>query len=154
MLAILLFLLNLPPRTSVDIVCALVGESCPRSEMLSICERESNCQPVSIHKGDSKWAKAMYQNAVRVGWLSPSTCLWHQANPVEFGVRGAFGTSAAYTLHHIGRCLPPALIDIPLVAAWATYRRMEYQCRRYRACTKDARRTLWAGRKTLHGKKP
>ena len=62
---------------------------------------------------------------MRVGWLD-SWCPWHVGpdDPERFSVRGSFGLSAAYSLRFLGPCLPPELLDIPVISAFAAARRM------------------------------
>jgi hypothetical protein len=86
----------------------------------------------------------MYRNAMRVGWLDP-TCTFHRGDPSRFSTRGVHGLSAAYSLHFVGGCVPPEVLDVPLVSAIAAARRAREQCTRHGACTTEARRRLWIG---------
>lgn len=133
------------PKTAIHMVTWALGRPDLAPELRAICARESKCKAVSIHNGDRSFARTMYHNAVRAKWLSPQTCKHHRGEVTRFGVRGAWGTSAAYTLWHLGVCLPPEVLDIPIVAAYATAKRMIYQCKRYRACDPKRRHELWAG---------
>lgn len=155
MLAALNKLFAMTPTEAILWVTALLGRPDLEREMRAICDRESKCQVVSIHEGDSKHAASMYRNAVRVGWLDPEKCIHHQVEGrlemVRFGVRGSFGTSAAYTLWHLGGCLPPEVLDVPMFAALATAKRMIYQCEKHGACTRAERHRMWAG--AYRGKK-
>lgn len=157
MFNLIIHLLSMGPKEAAITIGILLSRPDLGLEMTAICTRESNCEAVSIHQADSKHAPSMYNNAVRVGWLDPEKCAHHQVKGklemVRFGVRGAFGASAAYTLWHLGGCLPPEILDIPIFAALATARRMEYQCKRYGACDADSRHRLWAGAKKYDRRK-
>ena len=157
MLITLFRLLALGPKEAAVAVGLLIGRPDLAAEMTVICTRESRCESVSIHPNDGKHAAAMYRNAVRVGWLDPERCFHHQVEGklemVRFGVRGSFGTAAAYTLWHLGGCLPPEVLDIPIFAALATAKRMQYQCKRYGACDEESRHRLWAGAKRYDRRK-
>lgn len=148
-LEILFKILTLTPSEAIDHVTDFPEFRRLRDEMVTICKRESNCSEVSVHAKDSKHAASMYRNAVRVGWLDPEKCHHHRvksfADIARFGVRGPFGTSAAYTLWHLGGCLPPEVLDVPMFAALATAKRMVYQCKQHGACDKQSRHRLWAG---------
>lgn len=145
----ILSLLLLGPREAALYAGEIHGRPDLGVELAEICMRESRCQSIAIHKNDTPHAASMYRKAVAREWLTPSTCPAHNAHGEKdtrrFGVRGAYGTSAAYTLHHLGGCHPPEVLDIPVVAAIAAIKRMQYQCGKHGACTKQARRRMWAG---------
>lgn len=139
-----LLLVVFDPTTSSAIAAVMVGQPELAPELVGICRRESHCRLVGAHEADA-WAGAtMYRNAVRVGWLDPR-CKFHHGARTRFSTRGVHGLSAAYSLHLVGGCVPPEVLDVPFVSALAAARRAREQCRRHGACTVEARRRLWIG---------
>jgi len=146
LLQLLLSIISIEPRPAAEIVAAMFGQPEVANELQVICHRESRCKSIGIHERD-RWAgKTMHRNAMRVGWLQ-SWCPWHQKpkDPDRFSVRGSFGLSAAYSLRFLAPCLPPEVLDIPLVSAYAAAKRAIAQCERYGACTRAEHRSYWAG---------
>jgi hypothetical protein len=139
-----LLLVVLDPVTSSAVAAVVVGEPALAPELIGICRRESHCRWVGQHVHDAWAGPTMYRNAVRVGWLDPQ-CPFHHGDRSRFSTRGVHGLSAAYSLHYVGGCVPPEVLDVPLVSAIAAARRAREQCTRLRACTTEARRRLWIG---------
>jgi hypothetical protein len=140
----LLLRMALDPVASSHLGPWLVGEPELAGELMAICRRESHCRWVGAHDKDASAGPSMRRNALRVGWLDPA-CPWHHGDPRRFSTRGIHGMSAAYTLRFIGACVPPEVLDIPLVSATAAALRMQAQCRDHGACTRAARQRFWAG---------
>jgi hypothetical protein len=155
LLAALLWLrlFTLPPEPATRAGAAMAGRADLADELVDICRRESpgdDCKTlVASHPPAANRARAMYRKAVKRGWVA--TCTHNTAADVadqdRFGVRGAHGLSAAYSLWHIGPCLAPETLDVPFLSAVIAARRATYQCqaRHLRACTREARRRLWVG---------
>jgi len=120
-MSLLILLLTLiPPAPASRIVKALTGTDV---DLVAICERESACQPIGVHPEDAWASTHMRRAAMRVGWLKP-WCPFTRRR-AGWGPRGAHGQSAAYSLHFLGPCLPPELLDVPLLSAIAAVRRAE-----------------------------
>ncbi|MBK6923290.1 MAG: hypothetical protein IPH07_38230 [Deltaproteobacteria bacterium] len=132
------------PRASSAIAALLVGQPSLATELTHICRRESHCRVVAAHPADAWAGASMRRNAIRVGWLDPR-CPFHHGDPERFSTRGTHGLSAAYSLRFLGDCLPPEVLDVPMVSAIAAARRAQAQCRHHGACTVEARHRLWAG---------
>jgi hypothetical protein len=155
MLSALLWLrlLTLPPEPATRAGAAMAGRTDLADELVDICRRESpgdDCTTlVGAHPPVANRARAMYRKAVKRGWLA--TCADNTAvdtaDQDRFGVRGAHGLSAAYSLWHLGDCLAPEVLDVPFLSAVIAARRATYQCEapHLRACTREARRRLWVG---------
>lgn len=139
-----ILLVVLDPVTSSAVAAVVVGQPELAPELIHICRRESHCRWIGAHATDAWAGTRMFRNAVRVGWLDPS-CQFHRGARQRFSTRGVHGLSAAYSLRFIGRCLPPEVLDVPLVSAIAAARRAREQCRRYSACTTETRRRMWVG---------
>lgn len=123
---------------------ALVGAPELGPELVHICRRESHCRPVGAHEVDAWAGPLMYRKAVGVGWLDPA-CPFHHGSSERFSTRGVHGLAAAYSLRFLPDCLPPEVLDVPLVSAIAAARRAQHQCRRHGACDRTQRRRRWAG---------
>jgi hypothetical protein len=132
------------PVTSSALAAAFVGEPGLASELVHICRRESHCRLVGAHAQDAWAGRLMQRKALRVGWLDP-TCRHHRGAPERYSTRGAHGLSAAYSLRYVGGCLPPEVLDIPMVSAIVAARRAKGQCRAHGACTTASRHRLWVG---------
>ncbi len=122
----------------------LAGEPDFADELLQICRRESHCRIVRAHPRDRRAGPAMRRGALRVGWLDPE-CPFVEGDGRRFSTRGIHGLSAAYSLRFLGSCLPPEVLDVPLLSAIAATKRSRHMCRRQRACTKEERRRQWIG---------
>ena len=109
-------------------------------ELAHVCERESRCLPVGIHARDAHHGRVAYRKAVARGWLDPEGCIWHHGSPERFSTRGQAGMIAAYTLRHLPGCLPPEVLDLPIVSAIAAHRRAASE-----ACDRHSRCRSWRG---------
>jgi hypothetical protein len=132
------------PRAASALAALLVGQPTLAPELTAICRRESHCRIVRAHTEDAWAGVVMRRNALRVGWLDPR-CRFHHGDPTRFSTRGSHGLSAAYSLRFVAPCVPPEVLDIPLVSAIAAARRARAQCRHHGACTVEARHRLWIG---------
>ncbi len=113
------------------------GDCSLADRLVAIARRESNLELVSIHEQDRRWSRTAWRNAVRAGYLDPRCQPYHGG----WSTRGSFGTFAAYTVHHLGSCMPAWVLDLPLFGALAAVRRM-----RSRACGGSARCRSWRGK--------
>jgi hypothetical protein len=104
-----------------------------------VCARESRCTPVGIHSGDAHHGKTVYANAVRAGWLDRG-CIFHHGSPERFSTRGTAGLMAGYHLRFLPGCLPPEVLDLPLVSAYVAHRKAESE-----ACSRHPRCVSWRG---------
>lgn len=119
-------------RIASHVGAVLAGEPELGPVLEHICERESHCSMLSVHKDDAGRSREAWEMAVAVGWLDP-VCQPHE--PRTWATRGAWGTYAAFTVHHLGRCWPAWAIDLPLLGAIAAANRAAHpNCRRSRAC--------------------
>jgi hypothetical protein len=148
LLQFILGLISIEPEPASMIAANIVGKPELADELHVVCKRESKCSRVGIHDGD-RWAgKTMYRKAMQVGWLD-AWCPWHANtdDPERFSVRGSFGLSAAYSLRFLAPCLPPEVLDIPVVSAYAAAKRMLSQCEKHGACERKGYRRYWVGAK-------
>lgn len=135
----------LDPVASSVLAAGFVGQPDLAQELAWICRRESHCQLTGLHDADSWAGPRMFANAMRVGWLD-SQCRFHRGDPQRFSTRGVHGLSAAYSLRFLGDCLPPEILDVPMLSAIAAARRARAQCRHHGACTSAERHRMWIGR--------
>lgn len=132
------------PLLASALGAVLAGQPAFSSELVSICKRESRCRMVGGHHRDAWAGPTMFRKAMKVGWLDPS-CVFHAGPKERFSTRGIHGLSAAYSLRFIDACLPPEVLDIPLVSAIVATRRAAFACREHGACNRQGRRRQWAG---------
>lgn len=133
MLAGILIAAALEPRLAIPLGAWLAGHPEWTPTLERICARESNLQPIGVHPGDAGRSLAVWRDAVRVGWVDPE-CQPHRRH--AWSTRGIAGTMAAYTVRHLPiPCMPPAVLDIPIVAAYAaTLRAHDRRCSDVAAC--------------------
>lgn len=129
----LILRLVLDPTLAPYVGAALAGEPSFGPHLARICMRESQGLPIGVHPDDAGRSRQVWTDAVRAGLVDP-TCQPHERG--AWSTRGIAGTMAAYTVHHLpGRCWPPEVLDLPLVAAFAATRRATHpRCRQVRAC--------------------
>jgi hypothetical protein len=131
--ALLLLALCLPPEPASHVAAWIVGAPQLGPELVRICRRESACAAIGIHERDAHYGRTAYRRAIRVGLLQPQHCMVHRyRGPAQrWSTRGPWGTIAAYTLGYMGPCLPPEVLDIPLLGAIAAAKRLQAAHRRH-----------------------
>lgn len=138
LLLALLGLLVMGPEQAAYVAGAATGAD--SRTLVRICQRESRCRRIGIHEGDAWVGEVAYRRAREREWL-PGWCPLHKdARPRRYATRGSWGQVAAYTLR--GWCLPPEVLDIPLVGAFFAAERL-LRVRRGRALPAGER---WARR--------
>lgn len=148
---VLLFALSSPAVTEVHNAIDQATRSPElRAELRRVCERESHCNRhgrVGVHPRDAKHGRRRWAAAVRRGLLSPTTCPAHALGPDPglWSTVGAFGTTAAFVVRHVGPCTSPRALFDPRVAARAAVGHARVLCRRQGACSCAERAMWWAG---------
>ena len=135
MTKLLLWVLTLTPRDAAKFV---------EPKLEPICHRETRCTAKGIHKIDGWLGKRAWQYAMRAKILD-ANCPFHALgdNPSRWSTSGPFGMLRAYSIQYLPKplqCLPPEVLDIPIVAAYVAKRRFEAAHRR--GATRALRR--WA----------
>lgn len=139
LLLALLGLLTVGPVQAAHVAGAATGAD--SKTLVKICRRESRCRWVGVHELDSWVGPVAYRRARERGWL-PQWCPLHKdVDPRRYTTRGSWGQVAAYTLRDW--CLPPEVLDIPLVGAFFAAERL-LRVERGRALPAGER---WAGRR-------
>lgn len=141
---LLLSLLSLPKEPASRLAVMLVNTPMSAAELVSIARRESRgVSYKGVHDGDAWAEKRVWKRAHARGKLS-AWCPFHWS-PEGMSTRGVHGMMAGYSLHYLGACLPPQVLDVPLLSGIAAARRARRTCERYGACTRKARRLVWRG---------
>jgi len=146
-LALIIRLLSLDPAPAARVVSIAAGIPEAAPALIEICHRESRCSRIGLHARDAWTSTRAYRRAVRAGklhsWCQPP----HHS---DWGSRGAWGLMAAYHLDALGApCLPPQVLDIPIVSAWVALDKLADTCAQsappsYRARWRGpARRCRW-----------
>lgn len=150
-------LLALGPVDASIAATRLLGAPGWTSEVLDLVRAESRGEPVGIHRRHARRVpgRAFWRRAVAAGVVSPGRCIDHQldAKPTckgclqvageRWGIRGAHGLAAAYSVSYLGECAAPELLDVPLLSALVVVRRLEVLERRYGLTTRQARAEAW-----------
>lgn len=120
------------PRLAALLAALVVCDPAVAPKLIRICERESDCEIIGVHRGDRRHSHAAWRGGVRVGWVNPQC----QPDGNGWATTGSYGTMAAFTLHHLKiPCAPPWLLNFPPLGAIAAARRMKHpNCNRYAAC--------------------
>ena len=140
----LLRLLALEPVQASIAGARLAGFPGLASELLDICEAETRCSAIGIHHGKAERVSGavFWRAAVEAGWLVG--CDAHALQRSDrWGIRGTHGLAAAYSVRWLGECVDPAAIDVPLLSALVTARRLGELSQRYKLRTIDARAHAW-----------
>lgn len=119
----------------------------PCGEVLHLIAVESRGVAVGVHTRHARRVRGavFWRRAVAAGLLHPERCERHQStdNGFGWGVRGAHGLAAAYSVHVLGECVGPEAIDVPLLSAVATVRRLRVLRDRYGLKTEAERAEAW-----------
>lgn len=146
LLATLAAALSLGPVDATRLACRLERYA-DCGEVLRIVAVESRGVAVGVHTGHHArvGGAVFWRAAVRVGWLRPDRCERHQQTDggAEWGIVGAHGLAAAYSVRHLGECVGPEAMTVPLLSAVATIRRLRDMARRYGLRTPEARAEAW-----------
>lgn len=140
----LLRLLELGPVEASITGARLAGVPGLASELLDICEAESRCSAIGIHRGKAarKGGGVFWRLAVEAGWLG--SCDAHAlGDPDRWGIRGTHGLAAAYSVRWLGECVDPAVLDVPVISAVVTARRLAELSDRYKLRSTAARARAW-----------
>lgn len=143
-------LLTLDPVAASVAAPQLLGSPGWTAEVLDMMRVESRGVAVGIHRGRVRRVpgRVFWRRAVAAGDLSPRTCPEHQLGNRagagyqagdRWGIRGAHGLAAAYSVRYLGDCVAPELLDVPLLSAIVVVRRLEVLERRYGLKTRQAR---------------
>lgn len=137
-------LMGLSPVKASIVGAQLAGWPGMASEVIDICEDESLCEPIGLHRGplDRVDGGTVWKRAVEQGLLG--SCDHHaQGDGERWGVRGVHGNIGAYAVHDLGVCVAPEALDVPILSAIATARRLGRLVTRYRKRTAQARSHAW-----------
>lgn len=96
--------------------------------LVPICHRESRCKRLGVHKIDGHLGESAWRKAVARGLLDPKNCPHHKrrADMREWSTSGPFGLIRAYSMQYLPEsCMPPEVLDIPLVAAYVANKRYQ-----------------------------
>jgi hypothetical protein len=145
-LAIIAAALSLGPADATRLACRLERYE-PCGEVLALMQVESRGVAVGVHTGHGPRVSGgvFWRKAVAAGLLHPERCAAHQStdNCFGWGIRGAHGLAAAYSVAHLGECVGPEALDVPLLSAVATIRRLRVLARRYGLRTVGERAEAW-----------
>lgn len=121
------------PRVAALVAAVSFGRPDLYDDLIEICERESNCTPITVHEVDAHRSSVGWRGQVRLGHLDPSC----QPYRPGWATRGAFGLSAASAWEYMWECYSPEDLDLPLTSATVAVKRLISRCeagRRDRWC--------------------
>ncbi len=146
LLATICAALSFGPVDATRLACRIERYE-PCGEVLRLVAVESRGVAVGVHTRHAGRVSGgvFWRRAVAAGLLHPEHCAAHQStdNGFGWGVRGAHGLAAAYSVHVLGECVGPEAIDVPLLSAVATIRRLRVLRDRYGLETEAERAEAW-----------
>lgn len=116
------------------------------AEVRQLARVESRGVAVGIHREHARRVsgRRFFELAARAGYLAPETCEAHHVGDGDrWGIRGAHGLAAAYSVRYLGACVAPEVLDEPLVSAVVAVRRLVALERVYGLTTPAARAEAW-----------
>lgn len=137
-------LMALGPVKASLVGARLAGWPGMASEVIDICESESLCEPIGIHRNKIARVRGreVWERAVEAGRLE--ACDQHALGDGErWGVRGVHGNIGAYAVADLGVCVAPEALDVPLLSAIVTTKRLGRLVTRYRRRTVETRAHAW-----------
>lgn len=146
LLAVIACALSLGPADATRLACRL--ERWPGcGEVLALMRVESRGVEVGVHTRHHARVRGavFWRRAVDAGLLHPERCARHQQTDggADWGIRGAHGLAAAYSVHVLGECVGPEAADVPLLSAVMTIRRLRVLRDRYGLRTAAERAEAW-----------
>ena len=150
-------LMSVGPDEANAVAAALVGRPDLEPELVRRCASESGCcradkarrPPVArcarfgLHGTRHNPPGSVYHRAA-ASRLSPQTCPEHQRGEVErWGVRGIHGNAGTIGALVLGACVAPEALDVPLLSAIATARRLVEMERAHGLTTPAMRAIAW-----------
>lgn len=141
-----LSLAALGPLDAAIVAAHAEGRPDLAAEVRALVVVESRGVAVGVHTRHARrvpW-RAFYAAAVRVRYLDPAQCPEHApGDGARWGVRGAAGLVAAYSVRYLWACAPPEALDDPLVSAVVAVRRLVELERRYGLRSPAERAEAW-----------
>ncbi len=128
----------LDPRLASYVGAALAGHPSYGAQLVEICERESGCTRIGVHRCDARRSSSAWRDAVgNMRALDPARCEHHELADGPWSTSGPWGAMRAYTLRWLPGCWPAWLLDVPAVGAFAATRRAHGPtCRQVHGCAR------------------
>ena len=155
------YLAGLEPHEATVLAAYTTGHKRYLPEVLAIVERESRGHAVGVHTGHAPSGRrsgcVFWRRAVDRGLLHLGECEHHTPGDdgcAKWGIAGAHGLAAAYSVHHLGACVAGEAVLVPYLSAVMTFARLRTLERRYGLHTVEARAGAWVrgvGRQGLDG---
>ena len=146
LLAAIVCALSLGPADATRLACRLEHYA-DCGEILALMRVESRGVAVGLHTRHHARVRGgvFWRRAVDAGLLHPDRCAAHQSTDggAGWGIRGAHGLAAAYSVHALGDCVGPEAADVPLLSAVMTIRRLRVLTGRYGLRTERERAEAW-----------
>lgn len=148
LLALWSYLVGLDPHDATVLAAHAEGLQRFEDEALAILASESRGVAVGVHRPHRGRVRGcvFWRAAVDVGWLHLGECEHHTPGDdycARWGIRGAHGLAAAYSVRHLGVCVPAEVFDVPYLSAVVTVRRLRELERRYGLRTTGERLRAW-----------
>lgn len=149
--------LSAEPDEANAIAARVVGRPDLEPELVQRCAAESHCchrDPArrpspercarfGLHGTRHNPPGRVYYAAAR-SILSPETCPWHQRGDGDrWGIRGIHGNAGTSGALALGPCMAPEALDLPILSAIATARRLIEFETRYGLRSARARTLAW-----------
>ncbi len=148
LLALWAYLAGLDPLDATALAAHVCGLQRFEDEALAIVRSESRNIAVGVHVGHTARVEGhvFWRRAVDRGLLNLGECEYHtpgEDGGAGWGIRGAHGLAAAYSIHHLGWCVRPEAVDVPYLSAVMMLKRLRVLESRYHLRTPEARTHAW-----------
>lgn len=139
---------TLAPHEATVLAAHVHGLQRYETEALRIVKTESRGQAIGVHgdKAGRTRGYVFWRAGIKAGLVRLGECEYHvpgDDGAEGWGIRGAHGNAAAYSVHLLGDCIDPSALDVPFLSAVVTLRRLRALERKHGLATAEARALAW-----------
>jgi len=139
---------TLAPHEATVLAAHVHGLQRYETEALRIVKTESRGQAIGVHgdKAGRTRGYVFWRAGIKAGLVRLGECEYHvpgDDGAEGWGIRGAHGNAAAYSVHILGDCIDPSALDVPFLSAVVTLKRLRTLERKHGLATAKNRALAW-----------
>jgi len=139
---------TLAPHEATVLAAHVHGLQRYETEALRIVKTESRGQAIGVHgdKAGRTRGYVFWRAGIKAGLVRLGECEYHvpgDDGAEGWGIRGAHGNAAAYSVHILGDCIDPSALDVPFLSAVVTLKRLRTLERKHGLATAKDRALAW-----------